>query len=87
MGSGLILRHSDSKFEYQILKKDILAAVKDVLDSGRYVYGQDVAALEKEFVAFCGVRYGVTTASATIALVVGLKALGIGPGDEVITSP
>lgn len=83
----MTLRISDPAYEYEILQEDIDAALARVLRKGAYVADEEVAAFEKEFAAFCGVRFGVATASGTIALVVGLKALGLNPGDEVITAP
>lgn len=73
--------------EYLILKKEIDAAVQRVALSGRYTEDKEVAKLEEEFAEFCGVQYAVSTSSGTMALLIGLKALGIGPGDEVITTP
>jgi dTDP-4-amino-4,6-dideoxygalactose transaminase len=66
--------------EYRALKDELDVAIYRVLDSGVYVLGEDVAALEREFAAFCGARHAVSTASGTMALIVGLKALGIGSG-------
>lgn len=62
-------------------------AVLEVLDSGMLVQGPRVAALEAEFASICGTRYAVATSSGTTALHVALLAHGIGPGDEVITTP
>jgi dTDP-4-amino-4,6-dideoxygalactose transaminase len=65
----------------------LLAAVERVLASGQYVLGPEVEALEAEIAALSGVAHGVAVASGTDALVVALRALGVGPGDRVITSP
>jgi dTDP-3-amino-3,4,6-trideoxy-alpha-D-glucose transaminase len=70
--------------EYQRLKPEIDAAIRGVLDSGVYVTGDDVDAFEREFAAFCGAGHAVSTASGTTALIVGVKALDLKPGDEVI---
>jgi dTDP-4-amino-4,6-dideoxygalactose transaminase len=70
--------------EYHRLKPEIDAAIRNVLDSGVYVTGDDVAAFEREFAAFCGAGHAVSTASGTTALIVGLKALDLRPEDEVI---
>jgi dTDP-4-amino-4,6-dideoxygalactose transaminase len=70
--------------EYQRLKPEIDAAIRSVLESGVYVTGDDVDSFEREFAAFCGAGHAVSTASGTTALIVGLKALDLQPGDEVV---
>jgi dTDP-4-amino-4,6-dideoxygalactose transaminase len=62
-------------------------AVLEVLDSGMLAQGSRVKAFEEAFAELCGVRYGVATSSGTTALHLALLAHGIGPGDEVITTP
>jgi dTDP-4-amino-4,6-dideoxygalactose transaminase len=69
------------------IKRELLAAVEGVLLGGQYVLGPEVAAFEKEFAEYCGCDFALGVASGTDALVLVLKALGIGPGDEVITAP
>ncbi|PIS31619.1 transcriptional regulator [Candidatus Saganbacteria bacterium CG08_land_8_20_14_0_20_45_16] len=69
------------------LEKELKAAVSQVINSGRYILGENVTAFEKEFAEYCGTKYAVGVASGTDALLLGLKVAGIGPGDEVITSP
>lgn len=63
------------------------AAVLDVLESGQLAQGSRVEAFERAFAAYIGTRHAVAVNSGTAALVVALQAHGIGPGDEVITSP
>lgn len=63
---------------------EIEAAMKRVLDSGWYIRGAEVAAFEKEFAEYCGVEHCVGVANGLDALVLILRAYGIGPGDEVI---
>lgn len=63
------------------------AAVLQVLDSGMLAQGPRVAHLEERFAQLCGTKYAVATSSGTTALHVALLAHGIGPGDEVITTP
>jgi len=67
------------------LRAELLAAVARVLDSSRFVLGAEGAALEAELAAMCGVPHAVGVASGTDALRLTFAALGIGPGDEVIT--
>jgi dTDP-3-amino-2,3,6-trideoxy-4-keto-D-glucose/dTDP-3-amino-3,4,6-trideoxy-alpha-D-glucose/dTDP-2,6-dideoxy-D-kanosamine transaminase len=71
--------------EYEQEKEEIHDAIKSVLASGSLILGDNVNLFEKEFACYCGVRYGVGVNSGTDALFLGLKALGIGEGDEVIT--
>ncbi len=73
--------------EYRELKPEIDAAVSRVLESGQYVGGPEIAALEEEFASYCGTRHAVAVNSGTSALHLALLAAGIGPGDEVITVP
>ena len=75
------------KRQYQNIKNDIDAAVHRVLDNGQFILGPDVAALESEVAQYLNVNYAVGVASGTDALHLALLACGIGPGDEVITSP
>jgi dTDP-4-amino-4,6-dideoxygalactose transaminase len=58
-----------------------------VLDSGQFILGEETERFEREFAALCGARHAVGVNSGTDALVLALKCLGIGPGDEVITAP
>jgi dTDP-4-amino-4,6-dideoxygalactose transaminase len=73
--------------EYQ-RKKDLFdAAMEEVLLRGDYILGQDVTALEEEVQGYLDVPYAIGLASGSDALLLGLHALGVGPGDEVVTSP
>jgi dTDP-4-amino-4,6-dideoxygalactose transaminase len=75
----------DLKAQYAPLKDEILGRIATVLD-GMYLFlGENVQALEKEFAAFCGVRHGIGVSDGTAALQVTLRAMDIGPGDEIIT--
>jgi dTDP-4-amino-4,6-dideoxygalactose transaminase len=69
------------------LRPAIDAAVKGVLDSGQYILGPEVEAFEREFAACCGGGHGIAVNSGTSALHLALLGAGIGPGDEVITTP
>jgi len=77
----------DLKRQYQHLKADIDAAIKSVLENGHFILGPNVAELEKEIAAYHGVPHAVGVASGTDALLLSLRACGIGAGDEVITTP
>ena len=63
----------------------MLEAAERVLASCRFILGPEVAALESELAALCGSRHGIGVNSGTDALVLALKAVGVKPGDEVIT--
>ncbi len=69
------------------LKKELDAAIAEVVASGRFILGETVATLEKEIAAYCGTKYAVGVASGTDALHLALRACGVREGDEVITSP
>jgi dTDP-4-amino-4,6-dideoxygalactose transaminase len=66
---------------------ELRAALELVLPGGRYTPGSQLAAFEEDFAAFCGTRYAIGTSNGTDALHLALLACGIGPGDEVITTP
>ena len=74
----------DLKAIYRELGTEIDVAVQRTLDSGWYVLGEEVAAFEREFAAYCESKYCVGVASGLDALHLALLALGVGPGDEVI---
>ena len=67
------------------IKSEVLAAVENVLDHGQFILGQEVEQFERRFADLCGTSYAVGVNSGTDALILALKALGVGPGDEVIT--
>lgn len=66
------------------LREEVLAALASVFDSGRFLHGPDVSALENEIAAYCQTTHAVGCASGSDALLLALMALDIGPGDEVI---
>jgi perosamine synthetase len=70
-----------------LLEKQERQAVLEVLDSGQLAQGARVKAFEEAFAAFCGVKHAIATSSGTTALQTAVLAHGIGPGDEVITTP
>jgi len=67
------------------IKEKLLEAVSKVLDHGKFILGPEVAEFESRFAKLCGVPYAVGLNSGTDALILGLRSLGIGPRDEVIT--
>lgn len=75
----------DLKSQYQRLKAEIDAGIQRVLDHGQYILGPEVAELEEKLAAYTGAKYCITVANGTDALQIAQMALGIGPGDEVIT--
>lgn len=74
----------DLKAAYLELREEIDAAVHRVLDSGWYILGPEVEAFEAEWAAYCGVEHAVGLANGLDALILALRALDVGPGDEVI---
>lgn len=75
----------DLKSQYQALKDDIGSAIARVLEHGAFIMGPEVDELEHALAAYAGTRYCISVGSGTDALLISLMALGIGPGDEVIT--
>lgn len=77
----------DLKTQYRKYQAEIDAGIRRVLDHGHYIMGPEIAELEAALARFVGVRHVLTVASGTDSLEIALRALGIGPGDEVITVP
>jgi len=77
----------DLRAQYRVLKDEIKTALMEILESGHFVLGINVEALEREIASYHGVKYAVGLASGTDALHLCLKAIGIKEGDEVITTP
>jgi dTDP-4-amino-4,6-dideoxygalactose transaminase len=77
----------DLKAEYAELRDEILPALDRVCQNAAYVLGAEVEAFEREFADFCGTKHCVALSSGTAALHLGLLALGVQPGHEVITTP
>lgn len=77
----------DLKIQYQLHKAQIDAAMQEAAATGRYILGPSVKAFEREIADYCGCRFGIGVGNGTDALQLALRALRIGPGDEVITTP
>src|SRR5216683_1176443 len=75
----------DLQAQYRAIKDEVLAAIEGVLEQMQLFLGPQGQAFEQEFASYCGCEYGVGLASGTDALILALRACGIGPGDEVIT--
>ncbi|WP_374322081.1 DegT/DnrJ/EryC1/StrS family aminotransferase [Aquipseudomonas alcaligenes] len=75
----------DLKSQYHDLKDKIDAGIQRVLAHGQYILGPEVSELEEKLAAFVGAKYCISVANGTDALQIAQMALGIGPGDEVIT--
>jgi len=77
----------DLKGQHASLKREISSAVDKVFRDSDFILGKSVSELERKFAAYCGTRFAAGVNSGTDALFLAMKALGIGPGDEVITAP
>ena len=85
-GAGFSLIPTASPLaDYQAQRDDIRARILAVLEGGAYILGPEVAGFEQSFSAYCQTAYGIGVNSGTDALILTLKALDIGPGDEVVT--
>lgn len=77
----------DLKAQYQHLKADIDARIHAVLDHGQYIMGPEVKEVEQRLAEYTGAKHAIGVCDGTKALLIAMMALGIGPGDEVITTP
>ena len=77
----------DLKAEYALLREELEKAALTALASAHYIGGPNVRAFEQEVAAYCGVKHAISCASGTDALLLALRACGVGLGDEVITTP
>ncbi len=77
----------DLKAQYSSIKEEILVAISRVLDSQQFILGPEVEALENEMADYCQSKYAFGVSSGTDALLLSLMAIGVKPGDEVITTP
>jgi UDP-2-acetamido-2-deoxy-ribo-hexuluronate aminotransferase len=81
------LEFIDLKKQYELMKVNIDNRIQSVLSHGQFIMGPEVKELEDKLAAYTGSQHAVTCASGTDALLIALMALGVGPGDEVITTP
>lgn len=77
----------DLKAQYESLADELNKVTLQVLSSANYILGKNVTEFEKEFAEYVGVKHAISVGNGTDALVLALKAMGIGEGDEVITTP
>ncbi len=77
----------DLKKQYELHRTEIDARMRRVLEHGAYIMGPEIEELEKALAAYVGVKHAISVASGTDSLEIALRALGIGPGDEVVTVP
>lgn len=77
----------DLKRQYEVIQTEVEASVCGILASGAYIMGTNVKAFEAEFATYCGVKHAISVGNGTDGLVIALQAMGIGSGDEVITTP
>ena len=74
----------DTSTVLEPLREELRAAIARVLDSERYILGPEVQAFEQEFAAYCGAGHAIGVANGTDAITIALRAMGVGPGDEVL---
>lgn len=74
----------DTSAPLEPLRQELREAVARVLDSGRFILGPEVEAFEREMAAYCGAQHAVGVANGTEAITIALRAMGVGPGDEVV---
>lgn len=77
----------DLKTQYNVLEENIKSRINKVLEHGQYIMGPEVAELEERLANYVGTKYCITASSGTDTLLIAMMALGIGTGDEVITTP
>ncbi len=77
----------DLKVQYTAIQSEIREVIDRVCESQRFILGPEVTAFEEAVAAFCGVRFAIGVSSGTDALLAALMAIGVGPGDEVLTTP
>ncbi len=84
---GVIMEFADLKSQYQALAPVIDARIRKVLSHGQFIMGPEVVEMEQQLAQFTGTKHCISCSSGTDALLIALMALGLKPGDEVITTP
>ena len=84
-GDRIVIPFARPLTQYLAHRAAIDAALRRALESGQYILGSEVAHFERSFAAYCGREFGIAVNSGTDALILALKALGVGHGDEVVT--
>ena len=87
MTSSFEVPYTDFPAQNAGVREELRGAFDEVLDSGHYIQGPNVAAFEREFADFCEAPYATGAANGTCSLHLVLRSMGVGPGDEVITAP
>ena len=77
----------DLKAQYRLLEQEVQSAIQRVVESQHFILGPEVEKLEEEVAAYSQCQFGIGVSSGTDALLVALMAIGVRPGDEVITCP
>ena len=77
----------DLKAQFASIRDEVMAEVSRICDNQTFILGAPVAKLEEEIAAYSGAKFGIGCASGSDAILLALKALGVGPGDEVLTVP
>ncbi len=75
----------DLKTQYRRIEQDVNRRIRSVLEHGQYILGPEVAELEEQLAAYVGAKHSIAVSSGTDALLIAMMAVGVGPGDEVIT--
>jgi dTDP-4-amino-4,6-dideoxygalactose transaminase len=85
MSTTISIPMIDLKAQFQRIRGEIDAAIRGVLESTAFINSEECACFEREFAAYCGAAHACGVANGTDALTIVLRALGVGPGDEVVT--
>lgn len=86
-GTARAFEFLDLKAQFATIREDVMSAVTAVMESQQFILGREVGSFEEETAAMLGARHAVACGSGSDALVLAMMALGMGPGDEVVTTP